>query len=220
VSHMRPEDHERVSPAIQACRNAGLPVIDRDSCTCGLGGQLVVLAGPDGLRVVCPYDQPCPVHGLQPVATRAVPNVVRKLAAQLDVLFLQDVALVQRLNAAKARLQAANDRLWWGLHPDGLAALYGEHPAAVEFAFAEHRSEVLGAPDPLAAIQQVHWTVHKAFLDYQTAAEERRQLAADIGEVIRQFVDVLIAAGWSEEQARNANVHQLATTDPASQRGN
>lgn len=77
---------------------------------------------------------------------------------------------------------------------------------------------MLGAPDPLAAVQQVHWTVHVAFLSYQAAAEERRQLAADIGEVIRQFVDALVAAGWSEQQARNANVHELATSKPANQR--
>jgi hypothetical protein len=62
----------------------------------------------------------------------------------------------------------------------------------------------------LGALQQAHWTIHRAFHDYQTAAEERRHLAADIGEVIRQFVDVLVAAGWSEERARGANVHELA----------
>jgi hypothetical protein len=31
-------------------------------------------------------------------------------------------------------------------------------------------------------------------------------LAADIGEVIRTFLDELIAAGWSEDDARNANL--------------
>ena len=96
-----------------------------------------------------------------------------------------------------------------GYPPDGLAAVYEEHPVAVDVAFAENRSEVLGAPDPLTAAQQVHWSIDSAFIDYQTAAEERRQLAADIGETIRQFLDALVAAGWTEEQARNANVHQL-----------
>lgn len=90
--------------------------------------------------------------------------------------------------------------------------MYGEHPAAVEIAFAENRSEVLGAPDPLAAIQQVHWTVRQAFVDYQSVAEERRQLAADVAELIRELVAELVAVGWSEEQARNANVHELAAT--------
>ena len=152
--------------------------------------------------------------------SRAAPDLARELAAQLDALFAQDSVLVRRLNAAQQRLQSANDRLWWGLHPDGLAAVYGEHPAAVDVCVRRTPLRRCSAPDPLAAVQQVHWSVHKAFLSYQTAAEERRQLAADIGEVIRQFVDALIAAGWSEEQARNANVHELATSNPASQRRN
>lgn len=150
--------------------------------------------------------------------SRPVPDAARKLAAQLDALFGQDVALVRRLNEAQRRLQSANDRLWWGLHPDGLAAIYGEAPGALDVAFAEHRSEVLGAPDPLAAIQQVHWSIHTAFHSYQAAAEERRQLAADIGELIRQFVDALVAAGWSEDQARDANVRETAPSKPANQR--
>lgn len=106
----------------------------------------------------------------------------------------------------------ANDRLWWVLHPDGLAAVYGEDPAIADMAFADHRSEVLGADDRLAAVQQVHWSVRKALIDYQSAAEGRRQLAGEVGETIRQFVDELMAAGWSEEQARNANVHELPAT--------
>ena len=60
------------------------------------------------------------------------------------------------------------------------------------------------------ALGQARWRIDRAFHDYQIAAEERRQLAAEIGEVIRRFVDVLVAAGWSEEQARGANVHELA----------
>jgi hypothetical protein len=49
--------------AIQACRRAGLPVVDEEDCTCALRGRLVVLASPDGLRVIWPYDGRCPVHG-------------------------------------------------------------------------------------------------------------------------------------------------------------
>jgi hypothetical protein len=142
--------------------------------------------------------------------TGAITDAVRELAARLARRFARDAELAARLADAQARLMRANDRLWWGLHPDGLAAGYAEHPAALEIAFAENRSEVLGAPDPLAAIQQVHWTIRKAFVDYQSAAEERRQLAADVGELIREFVQELVAAGWSEERARDANVHELA----------
>jgi hypothetical protein len=66
------------------------------------------------------------------------------------------------------------------------------------------------ANEPGPALPQACWMIDRAFQDYQFASEERRQLAAEIGEVIRRFVDVLVAAGWSEEQARAANVHELA----------
>ena len=129
---------------------------------------------------------------------------------ELELRFARDAELASRLNDAHERLRRANDRLWWGLHPDGMATLYGEHPAAVEVAFAKHRSEALCPPDPLQAIQQAHWQIHRAHCDYQDAAEERRQLAVDVGEITRSFVDELVAAGWSEQEARNANVHELA----------
>jgi hypothetical protein len=145
----------------------------------------------------------------------AVQDLARKLVGRLDALFTHDATLAQRLNDAQRRLQNANDRLWWGAHPDGLAAVYGEHPAAVDVAFGEHRSEVLGSGDPLTAIQQVHWQIHRAFIPYQTVAEERRQLAADIGELVRQLVDALLVAGWTEKQARNTSIHELATHTPA-----
>jgi hypothetical protein len=149
-----------------------------------------------------------------------ISQTAHELAAQLEQQFGRDADLAKRLCKAQRRLEHANDRLWWGLHPDGLAAVYGEHPAAVEVALAEGRSEVLGAPDPLRAVQRVHWSIHKAFNDYQTAAEERRRLAADTGELIGRFVDALVAAGWSEEQARDANVHELASGKPATPRRN
>lgn len=142
--------------------------------------------------------------------TCEVPAPARELAARLAALFEQDQRLAERLNDASRRLRRANERLWWGLHPDGLATVYDEDPAVVDVAFAENRSEVLGDADPLRAVQQVHWRIHHAFHDYQTAAEERRQLAADVGELTVALVDALVAAGWTEDQARNADVHELA----------
>jgi hypothetical protein len=142
--------------------------------------------------------------------TGEVSDAARTLAAQLERQFGRDAELAKRLACAQERLMRANDRLWWGLHPDGLATVYGEDHGAVDVAFAENRSEVLGARDPLRAAQQLHWSIRKAFIAYQAAAEERRQLAAEVGETIRQFVDQLLAAGWSEQQARDANVHELA----------
>ena len=152
--------------------------------------------------------------------TGEVSDAARTLAAQLERHFGRDAELARRLACAQERLMRANDRLWWGLHPDGLAAVYGEGRTAVDAAFAENRSEVLGARDPLAAVQQVHWSIRRSFIEYQSAAEERRQLAAEVGETIRQFVDELLAAGWSEEQARDANVHELAaqTEQPTTKR--
>lgn len=143
----------------------------------------------------------------------AVSDAARLLAAQIERQFVRDADLAKRLADAHDRLMRANDRLWWGLHPDGLAAVYGEDPAAVDLGFAENRSEVLGGPDALAAIQQVQWGIRKAFIDYQSAAEERRQLAAEVGETIRQFGDELLAAGWSEDQARNTDVHELSASN-------
>ena len=52
-----------VTRAIDACRRAGLPIIKGNECTCSLRGRLVVLDGPEGLRVLWPYDGRCLVHG-------------------------------------------------------------------------------------------------------------------------------------------------------------
>jgi hypothetical protein len=137
----------------------------------------------------------------------------RELATELERLFAGDSEIAKRLNDAHHRLAAANDRLWSGLHPEGLSAVYGDHPEfeAVQLEAAlDSRSEILESGDPLGQLQQAHWEIHKAHLDYQEAAEDRRQLAADIGEVIARFVDELVANGWPEEDARNANVHDLA----------
>jgi hypothetical protein len=58
----------------------------------------------------------------------------------------------------------------------------------------------------------VHRNTHPAFIEYQTAAEGRPELAADTGKLIDRFVDTLVAAGWSQEQTRTANIHELASS--------
>jgi len=60
--------------------------------------------------------------------------------------------------------------------------------------------------DPLG----VHEQIRRAFCAYQHASEQRRQLAVDVGELSQQLTDALTAAGYSAQQARAANVHQLA----------
>jgi len=66
------------------------------------------------------------------------------------------------------------------------------------------------APSATLGLDDVHWQVHRAFCAYQSACEERRQLAIDVGELSWQLTDALTTAGYTAEQARSANVHQLA----------
>jgi hypothetical protein len=143
--------------------------------------------------------------------SRSVPGRARTLAAELALRFAQEAQLATRLNEAHQRLRHANERLWWGIHPDGMAAVYGEHPAAVEAASRENHSQALGARDPLQALQQAHWQIQRAHCDYQNVAEGHRRLAARIGEIMGALVDELVAAGWSEREARETSVHDLAS---------
>jgi hypothetical protein len=61
---------------------------------------------------------------------------------------------------------------------------------------------------------EIHWTIHRAFLDHRDAYEQRRQLAVDVGELSQQLADTLTAAGWTEQQAHTANVNHLADGRP------
>ena len=96
-----------------------------------------------------------------------------------------------------------------------LAALFGTDQQIVGQLNDAH-DRLQAANDQLRAGQvldlgPVHWQIHGAFCDYQHAAEQRRQLAVDVGELAAQLTDLLKAAGWTARQARSANVHQLAT---------
>jgi hypothetical protein len=72
---------------------------------------------------------------------------------------------------------------------------------------------LLGASDRLRPgfHPDAPWVIRSAFSQYQFACEERRRLAVDVGELSAQLTAALCAAGWSEDAARNANVHELAT---------
>ena len=119
---------------------------------------------------------------LPPAGTdhRATPAPARHLAARLATLFQRDVEIVKRLNDAHHRLATANQQL--------------DAPPA---------PDTLRPPD-------LPGQIHRAFCAYQDAAEQRRQLAVDVGEIAQQLTDALTAAGWTPQQARRANVHQLA----------
>lgn len=111
------------------------------------------------------------------------------------------------------------------LHPDAIALLYDNTDAVGIAADGPTRSCVVavmidqqraGADDQqvttavLAAVQEIHWTIHRALVDYQSAAEERRELAVDVGELAQQLTATLASAGWTETEARTANVNVLA----------
>jgi hypothetical protein len=147
---------------------------------------------------------------------RAVPALARELAGRVSAVFERDVEIVGRLNDAQRRLQSANARLWsglsanaFGLVPDGSAPAGASQIAAL---MADGRGA--GGPDAdaaaLSVLQETHWAIRSGFHAYQAACEERRQLAFEVGELARQLTDVLCAAGWSADEARNADVHELA----------
>lgn len=107
-----------------------------------------------------------------------VPALARELAAGLSALFERDCEIVGRLSDAQRRLRVTNERLWSGLSPDVVlsdALRSGRQPAV------------------LGALQQIHWTIHRAFHDYQWACEERRALAVEVGELSQQLTEVLCA---------------------------
>jgi hypothetical protein len=155
---------------------------------------------------------PAATGGQRPTVSAAA----GQLAARLSALFDADQAIAKRLDHAQRRLIDANDRLGSGHQPDALARIYDAAAPAGHRQIATLAKPPSGAGGAaprqtalLGALQETHWTIHRAFCAYQSAGEERRQLAAEIGETSRQFLDALVSTGWSEEQARTVNVHEL-----------
>jgi hypothetical protein len=143
---------------------------------------------------------------------RVVPALARELAAQLSALFERDVEIAKRLNDAQRRLTEANEQLWSGLSSEPFGVLYdgAGHAGSSQIAAlivdgaADAKTVVRGA------LGQIHWAIHRGFCEYQSACEQRRQLAIDVGEITAKLIEVLCGAGFSEDDARGANVHELA----------
>jgi len=111
--------------------------------------------------------------------TADVPEAARRLAAELADAFEQDRTLAEALNGCQHRLQAANGQLWSGLHPDALGLLNDDthHAAiseganviaglasdAIRFEHSVPEAEAVLLPE----LQEVHWTIHRAFSEYQ-----------------------------------------------------
>lgn len=125
------------------------------------------------------------------------------LAEALAVLFERDRGLAAALNLAQERLLTTSDLLRVDLSPEALASLLG--PAAP----ARALSAVLDGGWTVAAREAVADSIRSAFVDYQSAADKRCLLAADVGEATVRLVDAMAACGFSETQARNADVWAL-----------
>jgi len=109
---------------------------------------------------------------------------------------------------------------------DVLAALFErDRELAGEMNAAQRR--LLGANEQVKAVTEgsagrgLADTVRGAFVAYQHAAEDRRGLGADVGEAVVRLVDAMTAAGYSEQQARTADVWALrdGIYRPAAERG-
>jgi hypothetical protein len=143
-------------------------------------------------------------------SARVAPAHARTVAGRLAALFDRDRQLAERLAAAHRRLRAANDRLGPGpavdlLWPDRAAPVADSALAAAP---AVHHTTNQTAV--AVASGQLHWEIHGAFWDYQQVSEQRRQLAFEVGELTQQLTDALTGAGWSADDARTADVYQLA----------
>ena len=152
--------------------------------------------------------------------TGGVSAAARELAARLSALFERDVEIVQRLNDAQRRLLGASDRLWSGLDPDAFGLLYDGAAPAGERQIAKligdgHGVGAVGSEARVSqALQETRWAIRSAFCSYQYACEERRQFAFEVGELSVQLTEELVAAGWNEADARDADVHELAACGP------
>jgi len=145
-----------------------------------------------------------------------VPVGAGELAARVAALLVADSQLAARQNDAQHRLLGSNDRLWSALQRADVLGVCGEarRLASGNGAIAGRTIDAPGGGDGptamLRAFEQAQFTIRRAFIDYQGACEERRKLAVDVGELSQQLIEVLCAAGWSEDAARTADVHALA----------
>lgn len=139
-----------------------------------------------------------------------VPAHSRQIAGQLSTLLQRDVEIVEQLNDAHHRLHDTNEQLYSALAPGARGITHDGAAAAISTSPTAPLPSDSRPSTTLNALQQIHRQIHRAFCAYQHAAEQRRQLAIDVGELSQQLTQALCAAGWSAEQARRANVHQLA----------
>jgi hypothetical protein len=97
---------------------------------------------------------------------------------------------------------------------DVLAALF-EHDRQLAGEMAGAQRRLLRAAEQVKAVtaggagRELADTIGSAFTDYQNAAEDRRLRGADVGEAVMRLVDAMTAVGFTEDQARRADVWAL-----------
>ena len=148
------------------------------------------------------------VVGRVSAMTGAVSPAARAAAARLAGLFARDQELAVALNEAHARLLDANDRLTSGLSAEALLGVYG--PGGPDLGLSGERPPVLRDEFPVRALEQVAEAIRVAHNDYQRAGEDRRLLAFDVGDAAAELRRVLVGEGFSELEARRADVAALA----------
>lgn len=68
------------------------------------------------------------------------------------------------------------------------------------------RPPVVEDEQPIVAREDVAGTIRHAFTEYQGVAEQRRQLGFDVGEANANLIAALTSAGFTEAEARRADV--------------
>jgi hypothetical protein len=138
--------------------------------------------------------------------------VARQAAARLAEAFEPDQRLVVEFNRVQDRLLKVNGWLSEGL-AEALHEFYG--PGGPGLGLSGFQPRVLEDPRPREALERVGRRIRDAFYEYQRVADERRTLGVDVGEATAMLVDALVAAGWSEQQVRDAGVLELSREEQA-----
>jgi hypothetical protein len=89
---------------------------------------------------------------------------------------------------------------------DVLAALF-EHDRELAGQLNTAQRRLLDANEQVEA--GLADAIHRAFANYQSVAEQRRRLGADVGEAAARLIDAMHQDGYGEQQARRADVWAL-----------
>jgi hypothetical protein len=144
-------------------------------------------------------------------STERAADRARQLARELELRFAQDTKLACKLNDAHDRSNRANDRLWRRMHPNGIAAVYGERPTAGSAAFAKNRSEALGAPTRYKPSSR---STGRSTKRTATTSASRR-IAADSGPKSAKSSAPFSTSSWRLAGLRPRHATRISAGSPA-----